>query len=54
MENFYYDIPTKIHFGSGQIRHLAEAIKNCGHAVLLVYGGGVFYTMEYITMSSLN
>ena len=39
MENFYYDIPTKIHFGSGQIRHLAEAIKNCGHAVLLVYGG---------------
>lgn len=40
MENFYYDIPTKVYFGRGQISHLSECLLACGSAVLLVYGGG--------------
>lgn len=40
MENFVYDIKTKIYFGEGQISHLGEAVSACGKNALLVYGGG--------------
>lgn len=40
MENFIYDIPTKIAFGKGQIEMLPHFIKEYGSKVLLVYGGG--------------
>lgn len=40
MENFYYSVPTKIHFGKGSIKHLPECILEYGKQVLLVYGGG--------------
>ncbi len=39
MLNFNYSIPTKIHFGKGEISHLTE-IADYGKRVLLVYGGG--------------
>lgn len=39
MNNFTYSIPTKVHFGKGQIAHLGE-LKDSGNKVLLVYGGG--------------
>lgn len=39
MNNFTYSIPTKVHFGKGQIAHLDE-LKDSGNKVLLVYGGG--------------
>lgn len=39
MLNFTYSIPTKIHFGKGQISHLTE-LKQSGSKVLMVYGGG--------------
>ncbi len=38
MENFIYDIPTKVFFGKGQISHLVEQIKCFGDKVLLTYG----------------
>ncbi len=39
MMNFTYTVPTKIHFGKGQLPHLAE-LREYGDKVLLVYGGG--------------
>lgn len=39
MNNFTFDIPTKIYFGTGQISHLAE-LADAGRSVLMVYGGG--------------
>jgi alcohol dehydrogenase YqhD (iron-dependent ADH family) len=33
-------VPTKVHFGKGQISHLAEEIRAHGSKVLLVYGEG--------------
>lgn len=39
MNNFTHSIPTKIHFGKGQISHLSE-LKESGSRALLVYGGG--------------
>lgn len=39
MEAFTYSIPTRIHFGKGQISHLTELTES-GKKVLLVYGGG--------------
>ncbi|GFI60956.1 NADH-dependent butanol dehydrogenase A [Clostridiales bacterium] len=39
MNNFTYFVPTKIHFGKGQISHLSE-LKESGSKVLMVYGGG--------------
>lgn len=39
MLNFTYSIPTKIHFGKGQISHLTELAQS-GSKVLMVYGGG--------------
>ncbi len=40
MNNFFYQIPTEIYFGKGQIKQLGAAIKKYGHNVLLIYGGG--------------
>lgn len=40
MENFNYNIPTKIYFGEGQIEVLGKQIKKYGSRVLLAYGGG--------------
>lgn len=39
MQNFTFQIPTKIYFGKNTIGHLDE-LKNYGKKVLLVYGGG--------------
>ena len=39
MNNFTYSIPTKIHFGKGQISHLSE-LSESGNKVLVCYGGG--------------
>lgn len=40
MQNFYYDIPTKIAFGKGEIAKLPKFVKEFGNKVLIVYGGG--------------
>lgn len=40
MENFIFEVPTKVYFGKDQIEHLPEALKAYGTKVLLVYGGG--------------
>ena len=40
MLDFVHDIPTKLYFGKGQIRHLAQALAPFGKRVLLTYGGG--------------
>lgn len=41
MNNFIYDIPTKVYFGENQIQgNLSQEIKKYGNKVLLVYGGG--------------
>ena len=40
MQNFYYDIPTKVFFGEGQIQNLPELVSEFGQRALLVYGGG--------------
>lgn len=40
MQNFTYNIPTKVYFGEGQIAKLPELIKTFGTKVLLTYGGG--------------
>ena len=40
MQNFYYDIPTKVFFGEGQIQNLPERVSEFGQCALLVYGGG--------------
>lgn len=40
MNNFVYDIPTKVYFGENQLGHLGEELKKYGKKVLLTYGGG--------------
>ena len=41
MNNFIYDIPTKVYFGENQLQgNLSQEIKKYGNKVLLVYGGG--------------
>ena len=40
MQNYTHNIPTRLYFGKGQIRHLAEALDQFGKRVLLAYGGG--------------
>ena len=39
MYNFAFHVPTTIHFGKGQISHLAD-LAAYGKKVLLCYGGG--------------
>ena len=40
MNNFVYNIPTKVYFGENQLRHLGEELAKFGKRVLLTYGGG--------------
>jgi len=40
MNNFIYDIPTKVYFGENQLGHLGEELSKYGKKVLLTYGGG--------------
>lgn len=40
MNNFVYNIPTKVYFGDNQLSHLGEELKKFGNRVLLTYGGG--------------
>ncbi len=40
MNNFVYNIPTKVYFGENQLGHLGEELKKFGKRVLLTYGGG--------------
>lgn len=40
MENFYYNIPTRVEFGRNAIERLPEFVKELGSRVLIVYGGG--------------
>ena len=39
MNNFCYNIDTKVYFGRKQLEHLSE-MKSYGNKVLIVYGGG--------------
>lgn len=45
MENFIFEVPTKIYFGKGQITNLAQEISQCGKTVLLVYFGDSIKTL---------
>ena len=40
MNNFVYDIPTKVYFGENQLEHLGTELGNYGKKVLLTFGGG--------------
>lgn len=40
MENFYYNIPTKIHFGKDACSYIGKEAKLFGKKALLIYGGG--------------
>ena len=40
MNNFVYNIPTKVYFGENQLSHLGEELKRFGTRVLMTYGGG--------------
>lgn len=40
MNDFIYDIPTKVYFGKDHLNQLGPELKKYGTRVLLVYGGG--------------
>lgn len=40
MNNFVYDIPTKVYFGQNQLGNLAKELLKFGRRVLMTYGGG--------------
>lgn len=40
MNNFVYDIPTKVYFGENQLGNLGPELAKFGKRVLLTYGGG--------------
>ena len=40
MNNFIYDVPTKVYFGKNAVSNLHTELKNYGKKVLLCYGGG--------------
>lgn len=40
MNNFIYDVPTKIYFGENAVDNLNTELRNYGKKVLLCYGGG--------------
>ncbi len=40
MNNFVYDIPTKVYFGENQLGNLGVELSKYGKRVLLTYGGG--------------
>ena len=41
MYNFTFHVPTTIHFGKGQISHLAELANYCSRALLGEGGGSI-------------
>lgn len=45
MNNFVYNIPTKVYFGENQLGHLGEELSKYGKRVLLTYGGGSIKTI---------
>lgn len=40
MNNFVYNIPTKVYFGENQLENLGSELSKYGKKVLLTYGGG--------------
>lgn len=40
MNNFIYNVPTKVYFGENQLQNLGEELLKFGKRVLLTYGGG--------------
>jgi butanol dehydrogenase len=40
MNNFIYNIPTKVYFGENQLENLGKELSKYGKKVLLTYGGG--------------
>lgn len=40
MNNFIYNIPTKVYFGENQLENLGKELRKFGRRVLLTYGGG--------------
>ena len=40
MNNFIYNVPTKVYFGENQLINLGEELKKYGNRVLLTYGSG--------------
>ena len=40
MNNFIYNIPTKVYFGENQLENLGKELRKLGRRVLLTYGGG--------------
>lgn len=40
MNNFIYDIPTRVYFGENQLEHIGKEVAKLGKKVLLTYGGG--------------
>ncbi len=40
MNNFVYNIPTKVYFGENQLSNLANELLKFGRRVLMTYGGG--------------
>ena len=40
INDFIYNIPTKIYFGRDQLKHLGAELKKYGTRVLMTYGGG--------------
>lgn len=40
MNNFVYNVPTKVYFGENQLGHLGAELSKYGKRVLLTYGGG--------------
>ena len=40
MDNFVYNIPTKVYFGKNQLGNLGKEVAYYGNKVLLCYGGG--------------
>jgi len=40
MNNFVYNVPTKVYFGKDQLFNLEKELNNYGKKVLLTYGGG--------------
>lgn len=40
MNNFIFNIDTKVYFGENQLEHLGEELSKFGNKVLLTYGGG--------------
>lgn len=59
MNRFVYDIPTKLFFGEGQIKHLNNLAKSFGKNILFLYGGGSIkrnglYDLIYSHLAEFN